>query len=184
MIDGIPASSSMAELTGPRNQLGAISVRNRAMPKLTGTAKISAMSAVVTVPMTGTSAPYWLLVGSQAELVRNPHPKVANASRPSHRVDAAAPISETRTISAQVLSSPPNRRSLRVSLALRAASSARAVVGALLLTVACMMSAFPRAYAKVWVAAPWEAATRFPTLGRLCVSRPVEKDQFLYSAAQ
>ena len=44
MIDGMPASSSMAVPTGPRSHFGAISVRNKAMPKLTGTAISMAMS--------------------------------------------------------------------------------------------------------------------------------------------
>src|SRR5882672_7419411 len=37
MIDGIPASSSMAAAIGVCSQPGAISVRNSAIPKLTGT---------------------------------------------------------------------------------------------------------------------------------------------------
>ena len=50
MIEGMPASSSIAELTGPRSQRGATSVRKKAMPKLTGTAMSIAMTAVTTVP--------------------------------------------------------------------------------------------------------------------------------------
>ena len=50
MIEGMPASSSMAELTGRRSQLGASSVRKMAMPKLTGTAMTSAINDVTTVP--------------------------------------------------------------------------------------------------------------------------------------
>ena len=57
MIDGMPASSSMAVPTGPRSQRGATSVRKKAMPKLTGTAISMAISAVTTVPKIGTSAP-------------------------------------------------------------------------------------------------------------------------------
>lgn len=44
------ASSSMAIPSGRFNQFGASSVRNNAMPKLTGLAIISAMSEVTTVP--------------------------------------------------------------------------------------------------------------------------------------
>ena len=50
MIDGMPASSSIAAPTGVRSHGGATSVRNRAMPKLTGTAISSASVAVTTVP--------------------------------------------------------------------------------------------------------------------------------------
>lgn len=47
---GMAASSSMAMPSGRFNQFGASSVRNSAMPKLTGTAMISAISEVTTVP--------------------------------------------------------------------------------------------------------------------------------------
>ena len=47
MIEGMPASSSIAVPTGPRIQRGATSVRKKAMPKLTGTAISMAMTAVV-----------------------------------------------------------------------------------------------------------------------------------------
>ena len=50
MIEGMPASSSIAALTGPRSQRGATSVRKNAMPKLTGTAISIAISAVTSVP--------------------------------------------------------------------------------------------------------------------------------------
>ena len=42
---------------GPRLQRGAISVRNRAMPMLTGTAMINAIADVTSVPTMGTNAP-------------------------------------------------------------------------------------------------------------------------------
>jgi len=50
MIDGTPASNSIAEATGVRNQPGATSDRYSAMPKLTGTAITSAITEVTTVP--------------------------------------------------------------------------------------------------------------------------------------
>ena len=50
MIEGMPASSSIAAATGPRSQLGATSVRNTAMPKLTGTAISIAIAEVTSVP--------------------------------------------------------------------------------------------------------------------------------------
>ena len=49
-MDGIAASSSMAVPSGRRNHTGDNSVRNSAMPKLTGTAMISAISDVTIVP--------------------------------------------------------------------------------------------------------------------------------------
>jgi len=44
------ASSSTAMPIGPRDQRGAISVRNRAMPMLTGNAMSRAMADVTSVP--------------------------------------------------------------------------------------------------------------------------------------
>ena len=50
MIDGIAASSSIAVPSGRLSQPGESSVRNSAMPKLTGTAIAMAMNEVITVP--------------------------------------------------------------------------------------------------------------------------------------
>ena len=50
MMLGIAASSSIAMPIGPRSQRGAMSVRNKAMPMLTGTAISSAMIEVTSVP--------------------------------------------------------------------------------------------------------------------------------------
>ena len=50
MIEGMPASSSMAMPIGRRNGCGQISVRKIAMPKLTGMPMIMAISEVMTVP--------------------------------------------------------------------------------------------------------------------------------------
>jgi len=49
-MEGTAASSSMAVPSGRLSQLGDNSVRNSAMPKLTGTAITSAMSEVASVP--------------------------------------------------------------------------------------------------------------------------------------
>jgi len=49
-MEGTPASSSMAVPSGRLSQAGDISVRNSAMPKLTGTAITSAMNEVASVP--------------------------------------------------------------------------------------------------------------------------------------
>ena len=48
-MDGTAASSSMAVPSGRLSQAGDSSVRNSAMPKLTGTAMTSAISEVATV---------------------------------------------------------------------------------------------------------------------------------------
>ena len=57
MIEGIAASISTAVPSGRRSQAGDSSVRKMAMPKDTGTAMISAMAEVSSVPMIGTTAP-------------------------------------------------------------------------------------------------------------------------------
>jgi len=49
-MEGTAASSSMAVPRGRLSHAGDSSVRNSAMPKLTGTAMASAMMDVVTVP--------------------------------------------------------------------------------------------------------------------------------------
>ena len=50
MMDGMPASSSIATPIGRRSRSGQISVRKMAMPKLTGMPMIMAISEVTMVP--------------------------------------------------------------------------------------------------------------------------------------
>ncbi len=50
MIEGMAASSSIAVPSGRLSQAGDSSVRNSAMPKLTGTAISMAMAEVISVP--------------------------------------------------------------------------------------------------------------------------------------
>src|SRR5678809_1491117 len=72
MIEGMPASSSIAVPTGPRIHFGAISVRNIAMPKLTGTAMIIAVPVSFGIAMFLTEiAPKWMRgpVGTAIELL-------------------------------------------------------------------------------------------------------------------
>ncbi|MCY1380483.1 hypothetical protein D9M69_683090 [compost metagenome] len=57
MMDGMAASISTAVPSGRRSQVGDSSVRKMAMPNDTGTAMISAMAEVSSVPMIGTTAP-------------------------------------------------------------------------------------------------------------------------------
>jgi hypothetical protein len=49
-MEGIPASNSIAVPSGRRSHSGQVSVRNRAMPKLIGTAISKARTDVTTVP--------------------------------------------------------------------------------------------------------------------------------------
>ena len=49
-MEGMAASNSMAMPSGRLSQGGDSSVRNRAMPKLTGTAITSAINEVISVP--------------------------------------------------------------------------------------------------------------------------------------
>ena len=49
-MEGTAANSSTATPSGRRNQLGDSSVKNSAMPKLTGTAITKAMIEVISVP--------------------------------------------------------------------------------------------------------------------------------------
>ncbi|MNQ43667.1 hypothetical protein D3C85_574060 [compost metagenome] len=57
MMDGMAASISIAVPSGRRSQVGDSSVRKMAMPNDTGTAMISAIADVSSVPMIGTTAP-------------------------------------------------------------------------------------------------------------------------------
>jgi hypothetical protein len=88
MIDGTPANSSTAVPIGRRSQTGQISVRNKAMPKLTGKAISKAMKEVTRVPVMAISAPYSLLTGSHSTLVMKPGPN-------SRKAGVAPMISET-----------------------------------------------------------------------------------------
>ena len=79
MMLGIAASISIAVPSGRRSHGGDSSVRNSAMPKLTGIPMSRAMREVTSVPTMGTSAPNFSVTGFQSELVRNPRPKAFSA---------------------------------------------------------------------------------------------------------
>ena len=64
----------MAVPRGRLSQAGESSVRNSAMPKLTGTPMRSAMADVTSVPTIGTSAPKRSVTVFHSELTRNPKP--------------------------------------------------------------------------------------------------------------
>ena len=71
---GIAANSSIAVPSGRFIQVGESSVRNSAMPKLTGTPIRSAIADVANVPTIGTSAPNCSVTGFHSALTRNPSP--------------------------------------------------------------------------------------------------------------
>ena len=81
MMLGTAARSSMAVPSGLRSQGGDISVRNKAMPKLTGMAINRAINEVSSVPTMGVSAPNSSVTGFHALLVRNPKPNFSMAGR-------------------------------------------------------------------------------------------------------
>ena len=95
MIDGIAANNSIAVPSGRFNQGGDNSVRNRAMPKLTGTAIIIAIAAVASVPMIGISAPNSSLTGSHSGLKMNAAPNFIS--------DCPLPTSSESKIAANTL---------------------------------------------------------------------------------
>src|SRR3954462_4448364 len=90
MMLGMAASISIAVPSGRRSHTGESSVRNVAMPKLTGIAMMSAMADGATVPAIGTSAPNCSCTGSQLSSHRN--------GRPKRRIDGIAPTSSETTI--------------------------------------------------------------------------------------
>nr|WP_308419591.1 hypothetical protein [Chitinimonas koreensis] len=75
MIDGMPASSSIAMPSGRRSQIGDSSVRNSAMPKLIGTPISRAMKEVINVPWIGRQAPKFSPTGSHDGEKMKPKPK-------------------------------------------------------------------------------------------------------------
>src|SRR5689334_14019928 len=89
MMEGIAARSSIAVPNGRLSHTGESSVRNSAMPKLTGTPISIAMNEVTSVPKIGTSAPNRSWTGSQSEVQMNRRPYFS-------RVSALPIASETR----------------------------------------------------------------------------------------
>src|SRR6185369_8391630 len=95
MMLGIAASISIAVPSGRRSHTGESSVRNTAMPKLTGIAIVSAMKLVPSVPTMGTSAPNSSRTGSHSSVQRNSTPKCL--------MEGAAPIASDTRIAASRL---------------------------------------------------------------------------------
>ena len=102
MIDGTPASSSTAVPSGRRSQTGQISVRNSAMPKLTGNAISKAMKEVARVPTMAISAPYLSLTGSHSTVVMKAAPNSLKAGTAPMTSDTMMP---TRTSSTEAANS-------------------------------------------------------------------------------
>src|SRR5438445_3970810 len=78
---GTPANNSTAVPNERRNQTGQISVRNKAIPKLTGNAIRSAISEVDKVPAIAIKAPYLSLTGSHSIVVRKEGPNSRKAGQ-------------------------------------------------------------------------------------------------------
>ena len=66
MMDGTAANNSMAVPSGRRNDIGHVSVKNTAMPKLNGNAIKIAMVAVATVPNMAIKPPNLELIMSHS----------------------------------------------------------------------------------------------------------------------
>ena len=78
MIDGIPASNSIAIAIGRRNLGVQISVKNTAIPKPIGTAINKAIAEVTKVPNTAAPALNRSVTGFQEEEVKNSNPIALN----------------------------------------------------------------------------------------------------------
>ena len=96
---------------GRRSQAGQISVRNSAIPKLTGKAISSAMIDVTRVPMMGIRAPYWSLTGSHSAETMKCRPKVRKAGIDSMISEMMMPTSTTSTDMANSIVTLWNRKS-------------------------------------------------------------------------
>ena len=113
MMLGIAASSSMAVPIGRRSHSGDSSVRNTAMPKLTGIPINRAMKEVATVPKIGTSAPNFSVTGFHSALVRNPGPKALIAGQLPMSSVIRIPSSNASTRKANIRVALRNARSYR-----------------------------------------------------------------------
>ena len=98
MIEGTAASSSMAVPSGRRNQTGQVSVRNSAMPKLSGMAMRIAMVALERVPKIAMAAPNSSLMMSHSTRQMNPMPNLCSAGQATIAREIRIPTSETSTI--------------------------------------------------------------------------------------
>src|SRR6478672_5005456 len=114
MMLGMAASISIAVPSGRRSHTGESSVRNIAMPKLTGIAMTSAMADVAIVPAMGTSAPNCSCTGSHSAVHRN--------SMPNLRIAGAAPMASVTRIapSNAKTRSADSRVTLRKTASIRA----------------------------------------------------------------
>ncbi len=110
---GIAASNSIAVPMGPRSHGGESSVRNIAIPKLTGMPISSAMNEVTRVPKIGTSAPNFSVTGFHSWLTRNPGPKALIAGQLPISSEIRIPTSNARTNEANARVTLRNARSYR-----------------------------------------------------------------------
>src|SRR5258706_3046281 len=116
MMLGIAARSSVAVPKGRRIQVGDSSVRNKAIPKLTGMPMRSAMNEVTRVPTMGTSAPNCSVTGFHCGLAMKPSPNVRRAGRLPATSETIIPASSNRTKNAKNRVASRNRRSSRCCL--------------------------------------------------------------------
>lgn len=110
---GMPANNSMAIPSGRRNHVGDNSVKNKAIPKLMGTAISKAMAEVANVPKMGTNAPYWSVTGFQAAVKRNFGPNALSEGQApmSKEKIMAARMASTKNANSRVV--PRNNRSAK-----------------------------------------------------------------------
>ncbi len=101
----------MAVPKGRLSQTGDSSVKNTAMPKLTGTAISKAISEVISVPYTITSPPNSSLTGSQVVLVKKTSPYLAIAGQAPIVNEVRMATNMPSVNSAAPLASMPKMRS-------------------------------------------------------------------------
>src|SRR4051794_18668652 len=97
MMLGIAARSSTAVPSGRLSMGGHISVRNTAMPKLTGMPMSSAIAEVTSVPKIGASAPKRKVTGFQTLVTKNAGPKALRAGIAPTTSDPMIATSNPRT---------------------------------------------------------------------------------------
>ena len=98
---------------GRRSHSGDSSVRNTAMPKLTGMPISSAMNEVTSVPKIGTSAPNFSVTGFHSELTRKPGPNALIAGQLPISSEIRIPTSNAKTKKANSRVTLRNARSYR-----------------------------------------------------------------------
>lgn len=102
MILGTPASNSMAVPKGRFNHDGQISVKNSAIPKLTGNAINNAITEVINVPTMAIRPPYLSLTGSHSMVVTKARPNSCMAGTARMNNEKMIPSSTINTNAAKL----------------------------------------------------------------------------------